>query len=247
MSSLFDVPASLVVILTLAAAGGDATRLEHTIPHLDETQSLAEGPCRFTEQRWLQALDDGVGGADYRALEARVFRTTGGRYYVPEDGERRRILALRSDPAMARRIAYGLARRNADMLRPAIGRTPTAADLYVSHLFGAETAIKLIAIAEHKPRQRLAPSLAELVLLAPDLRRSQAGPATVAEAYHRLTQAFAPPSPDLRASAEASTIGAGWRGLRMGTGHAAPRAHEATAELESVARLEWVTEVYGAR
>src|SRR3990172_10916617 len=71
LSSLFDVPASLVVILTLAAAGGDATRLEHTIPHLDETQSLAEGPCRFTEQRWLQALDDGVGGADYRALEAR--------------------------------------------------------------------------------------------------------------------------------------------------------------------------------
>jgi hypothetical protein len=226
LSSLFEVPASLALVLALAASGGGTAHLEATIGDQMSAPSLAEGPCRFSEQMWLRAVAEGAGGEELAVHGARVFKTSSGRYYIPQEEERRQILALRRDAAIAQYVAYRLARRNAEILQAAIGRAPGAGDLYIAHLFGAETAIGLITLAKEKPGVTLASSLPDLVSLAPELAQGRGRAATVSATYARVTQAFAnaPQEPDDESLA--------W-GSRLKT-----RDQDG-----NLARLDWTTEV----
>ena len=137
LSSLFEVPAQLALVLTLAASGpGDgapgAPPPVETAP-IGSTQVLLrsgplEGPYRFSESSWLRALrEDLPADGTLGAYSGRIFKTSGGRYYVPPVAERRPILAARANADLAARAAEAFAADNAsdfgashsDILAPA--------------------------------------------------------------------------------------------------------------------------------
>ena len=162
MSSLFDVPAQLAMLLSLAAstAATDSSAVsvaaEHAAPVADVAvvSEPLEGPLRFGERAWLRALHENAKEAE--TIGARVFVTSGGRYYIPSPNDRDRILAARNDAELGARVARASAERNAARMRAALHRAPTAGDLYIAHVFGVGTAISLLKAAGEAPDTALA-------------------------------------------------------------------------------------------
>lgn len=196
MSSIFDVPAQLMLVLSLAASTADvgakgartaATSANFTTTTVRSTQRL-QGPYRFGENVWLRALKDATGIDRLSALSRRIFRTSSGRLYVPVAAERRRILNARFDGTSAGRVARDFAERNARLMRPAVGRKVTAGDLYIAHLFGSVGAIKLIKLANKKPNAIAAKHAPQLARSLPQAFYLLSAPLTLADAYARLTQ-----------------------------------------------------------
>ena len=153
MSSLFDVPAQLAMLLSLAASTA-ATEpsavavAEVAAPAADVAivSEPLEGPLRFSDRTWLRALHENAKEADARAHAC--FVTSGGRYYVPPPSDRSRMLAMRNDAEFAARIAWAAADAECrDACTPRCIASPTAGDLYIAHVFGAETAISLLDTA----------------------------------------------------------------------------------------------------
>lgn len=149
MSSLVDVPAQLALALTLAAGAPEPPPLQAPAAAISHQVDL-----RFTEQSWLAGLK--AHGAELGHSEAatRIFRTSSGRYYVPVPEERQAILTLRHKAHIALPLAARLARANAEALRQRLGRAPTAADLYLAHVWTLEIAAGMIEAAD---RQAAAP------------------------------------------------------------------------------------------
>lgn len=196
MSSIFDVPAQLMLVLSLAASTADAeangartvaTPAKFTTTTVRSTQRL-QGPYRFGKNVWFRALKDATGADGLNALSRRIFRTSSGHLYVPVASERRRILNARFDGAMAGRVARVFAERNARLMRPAIGRKVTAGDLYVAHLFGPEGAVKLIKLANKNPSAIAAKHAPHLARSLPQAFYLLSAPLTLADAYARLTR-----------------------------------------------------------
>lgn len=189
MSSLFDVPAQLVLILTLAASGGGAPPARE-FPRPAIVAAAGEtGPYAFREQVWLEAIESGSGGEALATEQRRVFRTSNGRYYVPSEIERWRVLTLRQKPEAAARVAYGFARRNSERMGARLSRAPAPGELYLAHALGSETALALIEAAAATPDAPLYKRLPELAQRHPELGKGRGRPATVAEAARRLKQA----------------------------------------------------------
>ncbi len=96
------------MLLSLAAstAATDSSAVsvaaEHAAPVADVAvvSEPLEGPLRFGERAWLRALHENAKEAE--TIGARVFVTSGGRYYVPSPNDRDRILAARNDAELAR-------------------------------------------------------------------------------------------------------------------------------------------------
>ena len=196
MNSLFDVPAQLAMVLQLAvtAAATEPPAAPEIIAPAPITASLSEpleGPFRFGENTWLHALHQDPQAAE--TIGARVFVTSGGRYYLPAPGDRPRVVAARSNDELAERVAYRAAVRNALVLRAVFKRSPTAGDLYVAHVFGAPAAIDLIHAVSDAPDAALSsrlPQLSEASIGTADAK--VAGP-TVAEFYKRISGALHEP------------------------------------------------------
>lgn len=197
MSSLFDVPQALVMILSLAASGaGEA------VPpaHIGTRAAAADAnPYRFTDETWLRALHSGAGGDELSQVQAGIFRTSGGRYYVPAEAERKRIAALKRDPEIAALVAYGSARLNAKAMAPALSHAPGASDLYIAHVLGAKTAISLIALVTEHPAEPLVARLPEFAAIAAEMAGDKASKVTAGALYRRLTKSFpaAAPAPHI--------------------------------------------------
>ncbi len=196
LSSIFDVPAQLMLVLSLAASGAEtevkgprqvATSANVITTAVRSTQRL-QGPYRFGANIWLHALKDAPDADGLSALSRRIFRTSSGRLYVPVAAERRQILDARFDRAIASRIARAFAERNARLLRPAIGRKVNAADLYIAHLFGPKGAIKLIKLAMEKPGARAVNHAPQLARALPEAFYRRATPLTLGDVYGRLTR-----------------------------------------------------------
>jgi hypothetical protein len=196
LSSLFEVPAQLALVLTLAASGpGEGTRA--AAPPVETvavapTQVLLdfrqlEGPYRFSESNWLRALrEDLPAVAALPAYSGRIFKTSSGRYYVPAAAERRPILSARANADLAARAAQAFAAHNASRLRIALRRPATAGDLYIAHVFGPEAAIAFIRQAEATPNDPAARQAPDLVPSEPE-SESGTPPLTLAQLYNRLT------------------------------------------------------------
>jgi hypothetical protein len=196
LSPLFEVPAQLALVLTLAASGPGGGTPTAPLPEtaaIPSSQSLdpqpLEGPYRFSESNWLRALREdlpaGEGQPDY---SGRIFKTSGGRYYVPAAAERRQILDARANPALAGRAAQAFAADNAARMRAGLHRPATGGELYIAHVFGPEAAISFIMLAETRPSElaaNLAPGLAQS---APELVKTDGAPLTLAQLYMRLTE-----------------------------------------------------------
>jgi hypothetical protein len=194
LSSLLEVPAQLALALSLAAsAAGDDQGALHMAgaaapsAHVALVPEPLEGPLRFSEGIWLRALKEGPPDRDAQDYSGRIFKTSGGRYYVPAATERRQILEARWDAALAARVARAFAERNARALRAGLRRPATAGDLYIAHLFGPEAALSFIKLALAKPYEAAAKHMPELAAAAPALLSAGGSPLTLAQLYERLT------------------------------------------------------------
>lgn len=195
MSSLFDAPIQLVMLLLLAVSGAEFDRT--TLMPASGGAFLSEGPYRMSEQIWLRAVQAGAGGEELAHYRGSIFRTSGGRYYVPASEHRERLGRLRSVPEVAALVAFDLARLNAKALEVHLGRPASAGELYVAHVLGAETAVRLIAAAEKTPRLAAAKVMSAEEGHA--IAVAAAGPPITAESLlKRLTRAFAEPAEPLR-------------------------------------------------
>jgi hypothetical protein len=195
LSSLLDIPAQLALVLTLAASGpGNGTP---TAPPLEtaaiaSTQTLLdpqplEGPYRFSESSWVRALREDLPAGEGQ-YSGRIFKTSGGRYYVPVAAERRQILEARANAALAGRAVEAFATDNATRMRAALHRAATAGDLYIAHVFGPEAAIAFIRLADARPNELAAKQIPGLAQSAPALIATDGSPLTLGELYKRLTE-----------------------------------------------------------
>ena len=181
---MFEIPVQLMVAL---AIGATAAPLE---PRDGRLQPLAQidlvrpaasaragttftGPYLFRADAWLQSVRQ----VPDAGIATRVFTTSTGRAYVPDAGQRTRLLALREDRGLAEALAIETARRNTPALTATLKRRPSAGELLVAHLFGAVRAGAIITAAEQAPEMPvgavagLAPDdVALLVRIAPGER-----------------------------------------------------------------------------
>jgi hypothetical protein len=197
LSSLFDVPAQLAMLLSLAVSTA-ATEPPRSVREIAApaaaTAPLAEpleGSFRFGEHAWLRALHENAEVAE--TIGARVFVTSGGRYYLPTPADQPRVMAARADDDFAARIAYSAAVRNAACMRAALHRPPTAGDLYIAHVFGASTAIELIEAVDEAPDATLEQRFPTLQGSAAVLTTEGKEAVTVAQFYRRLSGALRQP------------------------------------------------------
>jgi hypothetical protein len=237
LSSLFDVPAQLALVLSLAAstAGHElpaAPAAEATAPAaIIATPETLEGPLRFGERTWLRALKEAPAEADAESYALRIFITSGGRFYIPTADERRRILEARHDSALAEALARAFAQSNARRMYAVLGRAPTAGDLYVAHVLGPEAAIALVTAAAGTPDDGVAKTFPELASALPEL--SGATSMTVGQFYRRLSGALHEP-PRLVAIGLKPTMAD------------APRPHLADSRGAGTEAIAWQTEVSAA-
>ncbi|MFP1132901.1 hypothetical protein [Asticcacaulis sp. W401b] len=99
--------------------------------------SSASGLFQFTENTWLCTLRQY--GAAYGVPDASdIVRSSGGRCRPPSLLSRWRLLALRYDPKLNAAMAAHHTRENTRSLYRILGRSPSAAELYTFHFFGAD-------------------------------------------------------------------------------------------------------------
>ena len=197
VTSLLDVPAHLALALSLAAATAASEPARGSIaeapPPVAAAAFLPEpvaGPYRFSERMWLRALKDDL-PRDAHIYAHAIFRTSGGRYYVPRPAERTEILAARDDATLAARAARALGRSNAHKLRTRLGRAPSVGELYIAHLYGPEAAAKLILRVRSHPDEPLAQFAPELAAKAGELFGERPRDFTLAKLYAKLTTPLA--------------------------------------------------------
>jgi len=113
--------------------------------------SSAAGLFQFIDQTWLRTLRRYGPGLGLAAQAEAIRIGSDGRAWVADPVRRQDILALRYDPEVSARLAGALTRENAMVLRPALGRWPTATELYVAHLLGPDQALVLLSAARAAP------------------------------------------------------------------------------------------------
>ena len=107
--------------------------------------SSAAGLFQFVDQTWLRAVRRYGPGLGLAAEAGGIRIGADGRARVADPQWRAEILALRYDPMVAARLAGALTRENAAVLRAALGRPPTAGELYAAHLLGPRQALLLLS------------------------------------------------------------------------------------------------------
>lgn len=193
MSGLFDIPTGLLFVLSLVTSSPNGVATAATgmpAPKAATTLDLKSSPCRYGEQAWFSALKDGGGSSAFPELGQRIFMTSGGRYYVPADGHRRQILGLRRDNAVSCFVALSAAATNAKLIKAALGRDAELSDLYLAHVFGAETAVKVLTAIAVSPRKRMIRQFPHLDQVAPGLYRGPGQAMTLLRFSARLDDAI---------------------------------------------------------
>ncbi len=119
--------------------------------HAKSGSSSAEGLFQFVEGTWLKVVKEDGDRLGLGNLAKNIHRTSSGKYYVPNRGRRREILALRRDPETAALVAAAYTEHNERYVRHRIGRTPSDGELYLAHFLGPGSAAKMIRLAESHP------------------------------------------------------------------------------------------------
>lgn len=197
MGPFFDIPAQLAMLLSLAAASAghpDADTIARAATESPAAQVAEplEGPMRFGERAWLRALHENA--AQSAGYASRVFVTSGGRIYVPTEGDRRQILSARSDAAVAPQMARAAAERNAAELSAALGRSPSPADLFIAHVLGPDGATAFLKAVGERPGTPLNEAYPALLSTLTEPKAAAALRLTVGDFYRRLCATLrAPP------------------------------------------------------
>ncbi len=113
--------------------------------------SSAAGLFQFVEGTWLKVVKEDGPRLGLSNLAKKIHRTSSGKYYVPNRGQRREILALRHDAKTSALVAAAYTEHNERYIRSRIGRTPSDGELYLAHFLGPGSAAKMINLAERRP------------------------------------------------------------------------------------------------
>lgn len=131
-----------------AATGVDFSMLVETArresalnPNARASTSSATGLFQFIDSTWLDMVRRHGASHGLAAESAALQRGA-------DAATRRNILALRSDPEIAARMAGELTRENAATLQQRLGRSPSAGELYAAHVMGPGGALRLIEAAQ---------------------------------------------------------------------------------------------------
>jgi hypothetical protein len=152
--------------------------------------SSATGLFQFIEQTWLGVMKNAGPRLGLQAQADAITRQADGSYTVTDAGQRQAILDLRRDPKVSATLAGALTQQNAEALSGALGREPTAGDLYAAHVLGAKGAAALISTARAFPERAAALDLPDAAAANRSLFYDRAGrPRSAAELYASLSAA----------------------------------------------------------
>lgn len=201
-------------------------------PHAAVSSSSAKGLFQFIEQTWLTTLKQAGAALGYGQYADAIVTTSSGRYTVPDPAMRRKILALRDDPAANAAMAGAFTQQNAALLSQSIGRPPSEGELYVAHFMGAGGAGHLINLASQTPNATAAQIFPGAARANPSIFYDRHGYArSVSDVYHALVARYdvaraAPAGP--ASTAVASAVGVPLD-LASGTSPAGPATPLVTA------------------
>lgn len=174
-------------------AGADASTIKRSqkissIPNIDYTKgtsivdekgrptSSAVGLFQFTNKTWLDLVKD-------PAVAAVMGEYTNGK----NDGE---ILALRGDPRLSTLAAAAYAAKNKKIMRSALGRDISDAELYMAHFLGPGAALNFISANENNPSQSAAAILPSAAKANKPVFYSKGKENTVGEVYANIARQF---------------------------------------------------------
>ena len=159
-------------------------------PSAKASTSSATGLFQFIEQTWLGVMKSTGPKLGLTAYADAITTGADGRYTVADPATRQAILDLRRDPKVSATLAGALTQRNGEALAGALGRDPTAGDLYAAHVLGAKGAATLIASAQASPARAAALDLPDAASANRGLFYDRAGrPRSSSELYALLSQA----------------------------------------------------------
>jgi hypothetical protein len=182
-------------------------------PNARARSSSATGLFQFIDQTWLQMVREEGPRHGLSAYAEAIQSDGNGRLTVADPQMRQQVLDLRKDPKLASVMAGAFTQKNRDAFAGAIGRQPTAGELYVAHFLGARGAVELTKAAATDPT-------GSAVALFPDAAGAnrpiffdKAGRArSASEVYGLLTalpQNGAPQGPDMQGAPSSAQIMAG--------------------------------------
>ena len=159
-------------------------------PSAKAATSSATGLFQFIEQTWLGVMKSAGPKLGLQAQADAITRQPDGTYAVADAQARSAILDLRRDPKVSASLAGALTQKNAEALTAALGREPTAGDLYAAHVLGARGAASLIGTARTFPERAAALDLPDAAAANRALFYDRSGRArTAAELYASLATA----------------------------------------------------------
>lgn len=123
-------------------------------PNAKARTSSATGLFQFIESTWIQTVKEEGARYGLGKYEPHIFKTSSGRYTVPNKAIRNEILNLRKDPEIAATMAGAFTKQNAEYVGSRLGREPTQGELYIAHFLGPGGATKLITLASKAPNAR---------------------------------------------------------------------------------------------
>lgn len=191
-------------------------------PNAKARTSSATGLFQFIEQTWLSTLKSAGSKHGLQVYSDAIQPSESGRLTVSDPAVRDQILALRKDPKVAAVMAGEFTQKNRDQLASAIGRAPTAGDLYAAHVLGARGAAELIRTAAATPSRVAAQDFPEAAAANRGIFYDKGGQArTVQDVYAMLaashagsaTVSAAPPATDAPAAIAAALAPGRAKGL----------------------------------
>jgi hypothetical protein len=171
-------------------------------PNAKARTSSATGLFQFIEQTWLSTLKSTGSRHGLQAYSDAIQPGDSGRLTVSDPAMRDQILALRKDPKVSAVMAGEFTQKNRDQLASAIGRTPTAGDLYAAHVLGARGATDLIRTVAATPTRIAAQDFPEAAAANRGIFYDKSGQArTAQEVYGMLAASHAGSATTATASA----------------------------------------------
>ena len=120
-------------------------------PAAQARTSSATGLFQFIEQTWLSMVQSDGAKVGLDSYAQAIVPGRDGRLTVADPALKREILDLRRDPQVAAVMAGSLTQRNRESLTSALGREPSAGELYAAHVLGARGASDLVKGAAARP------------------------------------------------------------------------------------------------
>lgn len=120
-------------------------------PNARASSSSAAGLYQFIDQSWLGVLKQHGAEHGYGWAADAIQSRRGGGWTVGDPQARAAIFALRNDPQASALMAGEFAQDNAAGLGKALGRDPSATDLYFAHFLGLHGASRFLRAADAAP------------------------------------------------------------------------------------------------